>query len=161
MNKEETKEYSKLYMRKYREQDYVRFRAKAYIKRSKDRRKKKNAEWYLRNKSVILEKVKKRRQTKHGKIMLTLQSVNGRCYDPKNNSFKWYGAKGIQNYLTYEDLSFLYDRDKPNLMKKPSIDRIDADKDYVFGNCQFIELAENVRKAQKGHFQIDTKKNIY
>src|SRR6185295_15550490 len=36
-------------------------------------------------------------------------------------------------------------------MKKPSIDRLDDDCNYTFDNCQFIELADNIRKRNIKH----------
>lgn len=89
------------------------------------------------------------RATKHGKIMIMLSNINSRCYNEKSNSFEYYGSKGIQNYLTYEDISFLWDRDNAGQMATPSIDRIYADKDYVIGNCQIIENVENIVKERR------------
>ena len=43
----------------------------------------------------------------------------------------------------------MYIRDKAHLMKKPSIDRKDNDKNYTLENCRFIELQDNVIKSNK------------
>ena len=72
-----------------------------------------------------------------------------RCYNPKNKSYRWYGDKGIkvcdewlQNPKSFEDWA-LNNGYKNNL----TIDRIDSNKDYCPGNCQWITLEENSRKV--------------
>lgn len=57
-----------------------------------------------------------------------------------------YGKHGIKNYLTKEDVKFLWDRDHAELMKNPSIDRVNPAGDYTIENSRFIELTENVRR---------------
>ena len=105
--------------------------------------------YHQENKERIKEYFVLYHNTKHGKIIRTLNQINQRCYNPKLSHYKYYGAKGIQNYLTYEDMSFLYDRDNVEHMKHPSIDRMYADKDYVIGNCQWLELGENSAKEKR------------
>ena len=70
--------------------------------------------------------------------------------NPKDPSYKNYGAKGIRFYITFQDVGKLYYRDNANKMKKPSIDRVDSNGNYCFGNCRFIELSENIRLANTG-----------
>ena len=59
-----------------------------------------------------------------------------------------YEEKGIKCYVTYDEMKYLWFRDKPWLLKRPSIDRIDAKRDYIINNCRFIELGENVRRSR-------------
>lgn len=68
-----------------------------------------------------------------------------RCTYPRNVSYKWYGGKGIRMLLTKVEIEILYKRDGAENMKRPSIDRINPGGDYHFGNCRFIEMAENTR----------------
>jgi len=35
-------------------------------------------------------------------------------------------------------------------MIKPSIDRLDADKNYELGNCRFIEKVKNIKRRVGG-----------
>lgn len=49
--------------------------------------------------------------------------------------------------LNLEEIKTLWFRDKALLLKRPSLDRIDSSKDYSYQNCRFIELSENVRRA--------------
>jgi len=76
----------------------------------------------------------------------TLRNIHFRCANPKDKKFKHYGGRGIRNMLTLEDLQFLYERDRPDLMQEPSIDRKDVAGHYDRNNCQFIEMATNRMK---------------
>lgn len=52
--------------------------------------------------------------------------------------------------MTKDEVKTLWFRDKAHKLNLPSIDRIDPNGHYVFGNCRFIELSENVRRARTG-----------
>lgn len=71
--------------------------------------------------------------------------ITQRCNNINN---KIYGGKGIKNLLTKEECYFLWERDNAKNMKRPSIDRIDNDGDYILNNCRFIELGKNVAKQK-------------
>lgn len=103
-----------------------------------------NREYYRRNKPR-LAKMKAYRQ-KHDldyRLRTVLRTITQRCEDPRHASYKWYGGKSVRNFLTFEDLKYLWFRDGAARMKRPSIDRIDANDDYNFDNCRFIELFDN------------------
>lgn len=74
------------------------------------------------------------------------QNARQRCENPKSQSYKYYGARGIRFNLTKDDMEFLWNRDASGL-KKPSIDRIDGTGDYTRDNCRFIENDENRRRG--------------
>lgn len=112
------------------------------------KRKKQMRKYYLKNKDTIKKQHREYLKTQHGKILYLLQSINKRCYDPNNKDYRWYGSKGIQNNLTYNDLKILWDRDRFTELKRPSIDRLDSEKDYSLDNCQFIEMSENISKEK-------------
>ncbi len=78
-----------------------------------------------------------------------LKNIKQRCENPKNDHYKYYGARDIVNYLTIEDCEFIYKRDKARLMKQPSIDRKDNDENYTLDNCVFIEHAVNSGKDKR------------
>lgn len=83
----------------------------------------------------------------------TLRGIKSRCTDPANISYKSYGGKGIKNFLTGEDLKFLWFRDRAYEMKRPSIDRLDINKHYTLGNCRYLEWLVNIgngSRARKG-----------
>ncbi len=71
-----------------------------------------------------------------------------RCNSSKHIQYKDYGGRGIRNYLTLNDVKKLWFRDKAYLMKKPSIDRENNDRDYELSNCRFIELKINSSKEK-------------
>lgn len=80
------------------------------------------------------------------RLKKTLKNIDYRCNHFKDKKFKYYGLKGVRNYLTIDDLKFLWSRDKADLMKQPSIDRINTTQHYRLSNCQFLEMSENRRK---------------
>lgn len=90
------------------------------------------------------KKRKKKFPYKSHFVELQRRCLNKNCKDYKN-----YGGRDIRCLITEEEIKKLWFRDKAYLMKKPSIDRIDNDGDYKYDNCRFIELRENVRKAQQ------------
>ena len=57
---------------------------------------------------------------------------------------------GIECHLTGADIKFLYIRDIAHELKEPSLDRINAKKDYTRENCRFIEFQENRMRALHG-----------
>ena len=80
---------------------------------------------------------------KEAKLKKLLGSVRGRC-----NSEKFI-EKGILCFLTLDELSQLWERDKASEMMWPSIDRICNDDDYRFDNCRFVEHWQNASKGNK------------
>ena len=70
-------------------------------------------------------------------------SAEQRCNNPRTESYKYYGGRGIKMKLTTEDIKTLWFRDRAYLLKRPSLDRINADGDYNMANCRFIELSLN------------------
>lgn len=78
----------------------------------------------------------------------TFFKIRDRVNNKNYAHFKNYGGRGIKCLMSMEDIKSLWFRDKAYLMKKPSIDRIDNNGNYELSNCQFIEVAENTRKAQ-------------
>jgi len=82
------------------------------------------------------------------RLMRILASIKTRCYNPRCKGFYLYGGRGIKNNLTFEDLRFLWNRDKADQLVRPSIDRIDNDGDYQLSNCRFIEFRENTARSR-------------
>lgn len=68
-----------------------------------------------------------------------------RCQDPEHKSWASHGARGIRVRLTAREAGVLWERDRAASMRRPSLDRKDATKDYIFDNCRFIEHFVNGR----------------
>lgn len=73
----------------------------------------------------------------------TFSNIRSRCYRKGH-----YSEKRIKNYLTQENLKFLWFRDKAYLMKKPSIDRKNGRKHYTLNNCRYIEYLDNLKRPK-------------
>ena len=78
-----------------------------------------------------------------------LEYAKRRCTDKNHRSYPFYGGRGISCELTYQEAKILFFRDQGHLLDKPSLDRIDPDKNYSFDNCRFIELEDNVKRKRK------------
>ena len=89
------------------------------------------------------------------------RDIKARCENPKNNSYEYYGAKGIRCLITLEELKSLWFRDKAYNLNRPSTDRKEVNGDYTLENCQFIELVENIAKdKRKPVLQFDLNGNF-
>lgn len=77
-------------------------------------------------------------------------SIKARCAikDPSHKHYRSYFLKGIKCFISLDDVKYLWFRDNASKLKKPSIDRIDADGHYEIPNCRFIELSENSRRPK-------------
>lgn len=97
------------------------------------------------------------RRTQAAKILYCLRTrLNGmrqRCNNPNNNSYKWYGARGIQVKFesSREFICYVMDDLGYNTLEKLReihnlvIDRIDNSGHYEPGNIRFVTTAENIR----------------
>ena len=73
----------------------------------------------------------------------TWSSMHGRCKDPRNASYKYYGARGIRVCERWADFeNFLEDMGRrPGLDYQ--LDRRDSDGNYEPENCRWLTRAEN------------------
>lgn len=158
--REEIKAYQKEYAKKNKEK--LSAYHKEYYKDNVDYFRDKNAMRNENNK-FSLDSILTReryRNSKHGKIIQIINNINKRCYVVSNPAYKYYGARGIKNLLTYGDISCIWDRDNAGSMITPSIDRINNNGNYSFENCRFIEKSENTAKdKRKSVSLIDDKGN--
>ena len=75
------------------------------------------------------------------KRVLSQAKTRCNCASPRNT--KCYINKGIKVELTLDDVCFLWIRDNAEKLEKPSLDRIDSNKNYCVDNCRFIEWEIN------------------
>ena len=76
----------------------------------------------------------------------TIYNIRGRCNDLEHPN---YGGIGIKCLITVPEIRKLWIRDHANLMKRPSIDRIESRGNYEFSNCRFIELSVNAGRHNR------------
>lgn len=82
--------------------------------------------------------------------------MKGRCNNPNNKSYKWYGGKGIKvEWKTYQDFKndmysdYLKHREIYG-HKNTTIDRIDSSKNYCKENCRWATMqVQNNNKKNK------------
>ena len=84
---------------------------------------------------------------KHKRIKNIFNKMKVRCYIPSDESYRWYGAKGIKicdewlnNPVAFEEWS-LNNGYNDNL----SIDRKNENKDYCPENCRWITINDNAK----------------
>ena len=99
------------------------------------------AEYFENNKEKHYSSIKK--YYTDNPWMQSFRAIQWRCNNPNVSDYKYYGEKGIRNYLSKEDIKFLWFRDKAYEMKKPTIDRENSNKHYILENCRFMEQSEN------------------
>lgn len=74
------------------------------------------------------------------------RAMLNRCTNPKQQAYKRYGAKGIK--VLYPDFKTFLADVGPKPGPGYSIDRIDPAGNYAPGNCRWLTIAENTRRAQ-------------
>ena len=105
-----------------------------------------------------LEFVKKGAHRIHGlsksKLSYVLGNMIERCYNPKNNRYKHYGARGIRvcdewlnNHKSFYDWALAN-----GYHEGLSIDRIDNDKDYSPENCRFVDNTVQMNNRSDNHY---------
>ncbi len=93
------------------------------------------------------------------------QDMNLRCSQPKNDSYKWYGAKGIEVCVDWNrDNSYGFE----NFMKDMydtyfdagTIDRKDSKGNYEKDNCRWLTRSENTRRSAEGRVMPKDQKEV-
>lgn len=118
-----------------------------YYQKNKSNRLNSQKNYYKNNRVDIRKRAKSLHRLNPWNRLLT--SITQRCGNVNNPRYKNYGGRGIKNFLTKKDLQFLWERDKANLLREPSIDRIDKNWHYELNNCRFIENKLNSELRHK------------
>lgn len=82
-----------------------------------------------------------------------------RCNDPKHKSFRNYGGRGITVAPEFKDFAAFYKEIGPKPSPAHTLDRIDNNKGYIFGNIRWATQRQqmaNVRKNISVTFQGET-----
>lgn len=88
------------------------------------------------------------------KLSRKLTSMISRCNNPKDKSYKWYGAKGIKVFEKWiNDRNEFYKwAERNNYKIGMSIERYNNDKDYCPSNCCVIPFNEQPRNTSRNVF---------
>lgn len=78
-----------------------------------------------------------------------------RCYNSRNRTYKFYGAKGIKVCDRWHEFDeFVLDMGiRP---ENYQLDRIDPDKDYFKENCRWVSKEDNRKTQRSRHIPIDS-----
>jgi hypothetical protein len=86
------------------------------------------------------------------RIYRTWTNMKARCYNPKQDNFKYYGARGIEVCREWYDdfktfLEWSLSHGYSDLL---TIDRINSQRGYYPENCRWISISENVKRSKRG-----------
>lgn len=97
------------------------------------------------------EFIKQHNKVKSGKnkFYRVWQNLRQRCINENDPSYKYYGGRRIGFLITEEEIIRLWYQNRAWKMKKPSIDRKNNNGHYVFENCHFIEMSNNIAKSNR------------
>lgn len=88
---------------------------------------------------------------RYARIYRTWTNMKARCYNPKEQHYKYYGAKGISVCSKWKkDFTvFLRWSLENGYSDSLTIDRINPTMGYSPDNCQWLTVSENVKKARR------------
>jgi hypothetical protein len=140
-----TKEYWARYYAKNKE--IIKARARAWYRCNRAKVIRRSAEYTKRFRKEQPELSRKRDRIREKRYkdrypwVKTYRTIGSRC-----STHQFYVKQGIRARITVTELKRLWFRDKAYLMKHPTIDRKNRDRDYTFTNCQYIELKDNLKR---------------
>ena len=93
---------------------------------------------------------------KEKRLYTIWKGMKQRCENPKNKSYKYYGARGIavcdqwsSDYKEFEKWALQSGYDENALYGTCTIDRINNDSGYSPDNCQWVSLAEQNKNKRR------------
>lgn len=91
----------------------------------------------------------------HKRLYKVWINMKQRCYNPKNDNYYLYGARGIticeewkNDFNAFEDWALKngYDENAPRC--QCTIDRVDNNKGYAPENCKWVTIGENANNKR-------------
>ena len=99
--------------------------------------------------------VRERYQMKHGmdgsKAYRRWDAMKARCYNPRHQAFKWYGARGIGVCKRWRESFEAFYADVGEAPEGKSIDRVDNDWHYEPGNWRWATPVEQNRNRRNSN----------
>jgi hypothetical protein len=100
---------------------------------------------------------------RYTRIYRTWVNMKVRCYNPKQDNYRFYGAKGItvcdewkNSFQAFLDWALLN-----GYSDSLTIDRIDPKQGYSPDNCQWLTISENVKRGKNCNSQKYTEIKKY
>jgi hypothetical protein len=102
----------------------------------------------------LLKEIVGNRMRKHGEFGTRLYriwaSMKNRCYNTKQQNYKWYGGRGItvcdewlNDYVAFRDWALSH-----GYLANLSIDRIKNDENYIPDNCRWVTMKEQANNRR-------------
>ena len=110
------------------------------------------------------EAIKKYRKTKKGVLINVYDHIKRRNKDKFGLELDFTSKDFKDKYIDDENFLKAYNswvKSGYEYYKKPSVDRINPDKPYTFGNMQFMTWEENRRKGEKERSRITTSVSMF
>lgn len=91
------------------------------------------------------------------------KAMLNRCGNPKNKSFKWYGAKGItvcpewrSGFGAFRDWALANGWEKGL-----TLDRVDSKKGYAPENCEYVSKSVNSKRMREQYYFVPRKSSVF
>jgi hypothetical protein len=95
----------------------------------------------------VIHGQRRQRKGKTSRAYSAWQDMKKRCDNPRAQSYRWYGGKGISYDPSWSIFSNFYAclGDCP---PGHELDRLDPNKNYEPGNCRWLEESEHARRPK-------------
>lgn len=91
---------------------------------------------------------------KHTALYDVWQNMNRRCYDPKDKSYKDYGARGIEVCKEWRDAAGFFKDMKESWKPGLTIERVNNNRGYTKDNCIWIPKSRQACNTRNTHWVV-------